>query len=99
MTALDAITSTLIEAEHAHAAAFASANGVDPEWAVFYADWLVDSSSLPTLVEQPLGRGALKDALVEIDRRHTAEGPDEDWARYYARGLIERFGAAETTTP
>ena len=32
-------------------------------------------------------------ALSEFDERYNTEHPDEIWERYYARGLIERFGS------
>lgn len=98
-TTLEAIASALAGAERAHAAAFASVNGEDPDWAVFYAGWLVDRSLLLSLVESPPERNALSEALADIDRRYVAENPDESWDRYYARDLIERFGATNAQAP
>lgn len=95
---LDAVAAALSETEHVHAAAYASVNGEDPDWAIFYANRLIDHSSLSSMVSSPLASAPLAATLAELDERYIAEKPDETWEHYYARGLIERFGTTDTQT-
>ena len=50
------ISSLLHQAAETHHVVFAISDGDDPDWASCYADWLVNLSTLPTVVEsRPLG--------------------------------------------
>jgi hypothetical protein len=69
-------------------------DGDDPDWASWYADWLLDHSELPELLRGAPVRSHLVHALVDLDRDYVASGSSERWEDAYARGLVERFGAA-----
>ena len=95
---LDAVAAELSEVEHVHATAFASVDGEDSDWAIFYANRLIDHSSLPSIVGDALASVPLAQTLAELDRCYVAEKPDETWERYYARGLLERYGTTGAQT-
>jgi len=90
MEATEAIANLLREAGRAHHVVYRITDGDDPDWASWYADWLLTLSELPSLVARVPPRSHLVHALVELER----ESSGEDWPAEYARGLVERFGAS-----
>jgi len=68
-------------------------DGDDPDWASWYADWLLDLSELPALLGTKPVRSHLIHALVQLDRDHSSTGSQEQWEDSYARGLIAQFAA------
>jgi len=97
--ARDAMTETaetlaelLHEAAETHHVVYRITDGDDPDWATWYANWLLDLSELPELLGARPLRSHLVHALVELDREQTVSGSDERWEDAYARGLLERFG-------
>jgi hypothetical protein len=81
----------LHEAAETHHVVYRIVDGDDPDWASWYADWLLTLSELPDELGSKPVRSHLVHALVELDREYVAAGPDERWEDYYARGLLERF--------
>ena len=84
----------LHEAAETHHVVWRITDGEDPDWASWYADWLLDHSELPDLLGATPVRSHLVHALVELDRAHVASGSVGRWEDVYARGLAERFGTA-----
>jgi hypothetical protein len=91
---VDRVRELLREAAETHHRVFRITDGEDPDWASWYADWLLNLSELPRLLATPPVRSALVYELVRLDREHTAAAPGEPWEEVYARSLVERFGAA-----
>ena len=87
------VSDLLHEAAETHHVVYRIVDGDDPDWASWYADWLLNLSELPQLLGSPPVRSHLVHALVELDRIYTAEPRNERWEELYARELIERFGA------
>ncbi len=83
----------LHEAAETHHVVWRITDGDDPDWASWYADWLLDLSELPALLEAKPVRSHLVHALVQLDRDHVATGATERWEDAYAHGLVERFAA------
>jgi hypothetical protein len=83
----------LHEAAETHHVVYRIVDGDDPDWASWYADWLIDLSELPIELGGAPVRSALVHALVELDREFTARQPPERWEDFYARGLVERFSS------
>ena len=75
-----------------HHVVYRIVDGDDPDWASWYADWLLELSELPELLGAKPVRSHLVHALVELDRTHAAGG-EERWEDAYARGLLQRFSA------
>ncbi|MEV0400321.1 hypothetical protein [Actinoallomurus sp. NPDC050550] len=93
-TTTEAVRELLHEAGEVHHRVYRIADGVDDDWASWYADWLIRLSELPELLAAEPVRSELVYVLVSLDKRYAAESPDEDWEPYYARGIVEHFGAA-----
>jgi hypothetical protein len=87
----DRVAALLQEAAETHHRVFRITDGVDEDWASWYADWLLGLSELPGLLGARPVRSHLVHALVQLDRDHTATDTDEPWPTFYARRLYEQF--------
>ncbi|MDQ1454630.1 MAG: hypothetical protein QOH28_250, partial [Actinomycetota bacterium] len=67
-------------------------DGVDDDWASWYADWLLQLSELPTMLGSTPVRSELVYMLVQLDKDHTAARAVEAWSDFYATRLIDHFG-------
>jgi hypothetical protein len=65
-------------------------DGDDPDWASWYADWLLNLSELPDLLGSRPVRSHLVHALVQLDRDYAAASPDARWEDWYSARLGER---------
>ncbi|MCO6010370.1 hypothetical protein NE236_35940 [Actinoallomurus purpureus] len=92
-TTTQGVSDLLHEAGEIHHSVFRISDGADADWASWYADWLLRLSELPELLGEEPVRSELVYLLVSLDRRYTADNPAEDWEEYYARGIVEHFGA------
>ena len=81
------IAGLLHEAAETHHVVFRIVDGDDPDWASWYADWLLDLSELPGLLGRVPVRSHLVSALVQLDRDYLASGSEEPWESWYAKGL------------
>lgn len=86
------LSTVLHEAAETHHAVYRITDGADDDWASWYANWLVTLSELPELLNGVV-RSELTYMLVRLDKEYAAESPDEPWEDYYARELMEHFGA------
>jgi len=93
MTDAAAIADVLHEAAETHHVVWRITDGDDPDWASWYADWLLDLSELPVLLGTKPVRNHLVHALVQLDRDHAESGSTERWEESYARGLSKQFVA------
>jgi hypothetical protein len=83
------VAELLHEAAETHHVVYRITDGDDPDWASWYADWLLDLSELSDVLGARPVRSHLVHALVELDRRYAADSPDEPWERWYAARLHE----------
>ena len=81
------VSDLLREAAETHHVVFRIVDGDDPDWASWYADWLLDLSELPKLIGRVPVRSHLVHALVQLDRDYLASGSTEPWESWYAKGL------------
>jgi hypothetical protein len=81
------IRDLLHEAAETHHVVYRIVDGDDPDWATWYADWLLDLSELPALLASRPVRSHLVHALVTLDRDYTAASPDTAWEDWYAERL------------
>ena len=84
------ISSLLHEAAETHHVVYRIADGDDPDWASWYADWLIELSELPAILGAKPVRSHLVHALVELDRGYTTEAPDGSWEDWYSERLAAR---------
>lgn len=85
------VSSLLHEAAETHHVVYRISDGDDPDWASWYADWLINLSELPAALGDRPVRSHLVHLLVELDRDYTASNAEERWEDYYARRIIERL--------
>ena len=76
----------LEEAAHAHHEAFRDSDGVDPEWPLWYATYLVER--LPAVSNFVGTRSELVFWLVRLAEEYQATDSSIPWARFYAVRLV-----------
>jgi hypothetical protein len=93
MAAIDTgpVADLLREASETHHQVYRITDGEDPDWASWYAAWLIDHSELPELLDRTPVRSELVYLLVLLDKEVAEQQPAEPWERYYARRLTEHF--------
>ena len=90
------IAALLDEAGETHHHVYRITDGVDDDWATWYANWLLDLSELSALLGAQPVRSHLIHALVQSDRDYTSVDREESWQEFYARELVRSFGAEPT---
>jgi hypothetical protein len=85
------VADLLHEAAETHHRVYRITDGEDPDWASWYADWLLRLSELPDLLAATPVRSELVYLLVLLDNEYTEQRTAEAWERYYARRLIRHF--------
>jgi hypothetical protein len=88
------IAELLHEAAETHHVVYRIVDGDDPDWASWYADWLLDLSELADLLGTRPVRSHLVHALVELDRSFTSEEPSGRWEEWYATRLANQLESA-----
>jgi hypothetical protein len=88
---VQAVAALLREAGDVHHAVYRIRDGDDPDWASWYADWLLELSELPEVLGTRPVRSHLVHALIEAERDYAEQAPGESWQDWYAARLVERF--------
>jgi len=84
------IRDLLHEAAETHHRVYRIVDGDDPDWASWYADWLLELSELPQVLGTKPVRSHLVHALVSLDHEYVEEQPAEAWEDWYAARLPAR---------
>ncbi len=79
------------ETGEAHHQAYIETDGADPEWPLWYADYLRER--LGAILDANFTRSELVYLLILVASEQPLNAPGTDWARYYARFFIERYTA------
>jgi hypothetical protein len=87
-----AIAALLHEAGETHHRVYRITDGDDPDWASWYADWLLNLSELSQLLGTRPVRSELVWLLVSLDKDYSQAGPDAPWPEWYAERIVEHFG-------
>jgi hypothetical protein len=90
-SAAEQVSKLLNEVSETHHIVYRMTDGDDPDWASWYADWLLDHSELPELLGEKPVRSHLVHALVQLDRDFAARGTGR-WEDWYAERLLSEFG-------
>lgn len=89
-TMKDKLIAAFRKAGEAHGFAYVQVDGVDPDWAYWYAEIL--QQPLSVALNQPLTRAQIVVCLMEAeDERLTRFGVDHPWPELYADHFIARF--------
>jgi hypothetical protein len=90
---VDQIAALLHEAGETHHIVYRIVDGDDPDWASWYANWLLSLSELPQLLSRTPIRSELVWLLVQLDRDYASTSPGTPWPTWYGERLIDHFGA------
>jgi hypothetical protein len=88
---VDRIAALLNEVSETHHVVYRITDGDDPDWATFYANWLVELSELDQALGTKPVRSELTYMLVRLDKEYAEQSPDEPWPQWYAGRLAEHF--------
>jgi hypothetical protein len=77
------------EASAAHHQAYIETDGADPEWPLWYADYLRER--LGAHLDVSFTRSQLVYLLILVANEQPLNAPGANWARYYARFFISRY--------
>ena len=72
----DSVGALLHEAGETPHLVYRLVDGEDPDWASWYADWLLNLSELPQILGTKPVRSELVWLLVELDKDYTRTSPD-----------------------
>jgi hypothetical protein len=81
------LAALLHEAAETHHTVYRITDGDDPDWASWYATWLLDLSELPDILGVRPIRSHLVHALVQLDRDYTTSRSTDPWEDWYATRL------------
>ncbi len=84
---LEDLAALLKETGAAHHHAYLATDGVDPEWASWYAPYL--QARLGDRLGRSVTRSELTYLLVGAQRQQAAEGDTSPWPQFYAGVLLE----------
>jgi hypothetical protein len=73
----------------AHHQAYIETDGADPEWPLWYADYLRER--LGALLDASFTKSELVHMLVLVANEQPLRAPGANWARYYARFFIRLY--------
>lgn len=74
-----------------HHTVYKKVEGNDPEWPLWYANWLLTLSNLPELLPKMKTQSELVYMFVLLDKEYVKLAPKEEWPRYYAIRLLETY--------
>jgi hypothetical protein len=77
------------EVGEAHHQAYIETDGADPEWPLWYADYLRER--LGDLLDASFTKSELVHMLVLVANEQPLRAPGANWARYYARFFIALY--------
>jgi hypothetical protein len=87
------LSTFLHQAAETHHQVFAITDGEDPDWATWYADWLVNLSPLADMLGTRPVRSELTYLLVGLDKEYIQTTPSERWEDFYAARLMRHISA------
>ena len=93
------VRALLREAAETHHRVFAITDGDDPDWATWYADWLVNLSRLGDVLGVKPIRSELTYLLVHLDKIFSEGGGSGSWEEFYAAKIVEHFAGAPGGLP
>ena len=88
------LTELFLDAGRAHHTAFAATDGADPEWPIWYAEFLQEPLTLA--LDTPFTKSQLIYCVMDADFEHRARAPESNWPGYYADQFIERYASSPT---
>lgn len=81
----------LQEVGETHHLVYRIVDGADPDWASWYADWLLNLSELPQILQVTPVRSELVWILVSLDKNYNEATPDVAWPQWYSERIVQHF--------
>lgn len=78
------------EVGQAHHQAYFQTDGADPEWPLWYAEYLQEK--IGRLLNRSFTVSELVYHLVRLDKAYLSKARRQSWQEFYGRELIEAFG-------
>lgn len=83
------IAQLLSETHEAHHKAFAETDGFDPDWPLWYADYL--HAPLSQALKGQFTKSELVYLLLLAEHERNQQAPGAEWTGFYARLFVERY--------
>jgi hypothetical protein len=80
----------LERAEHVHAVVAEKTGGADPDWALFYAWWLLNWSDFTSVLGRTPSLAELTVELTGLDAAYRAGPRTKPWPAVYAEAMTRR---------
>jgi hypothetical protein len=84
------IAALLHQTSEDHHVAYASTDGVDADWSIWYAGHLLEKG-FATMLQASILKSDLIYLLVSADKEIAARAPGAHWETYYGDFFIERY--------
>lgn len=88
-TKQEALAALWRETHQAHHDAYRDSDGADPDWPLWYANYL--RQRLAALLGANFTTSELVYLLVALDRELQSRAPGAEWVAYYTRWFLERY--------
>lgn len=90
------IKELLDQASETHSVVYKNQQGVDADWPLWYAAWLMGHTDLPEVIEDGMTESELVHFFVEVEDEYRQQKSDQDgWQGYYAERLVEILSAGD----
>ena len=86
---IDELVFLLNENAEAHHKAFAATEGKDPDWPLWYADYLLEK--MRKMLKAKFTKSELIYLLVMAEKKNGVVAPSAYWPRFYAKSLVNRY--------
>lgn len=86
---IEKVAALIHETGEAHHHKYRETDGVDPDWPLFYANYLHDK--LPELIGTKLTKSEIIYLLQAMEADRLKNAPSAKWPPYYARLLVQRY--------
>jgi NAD(P)H-hydrate epimerase len=86
---IDELANLLNETAEAHHKAFAATEGEDPNWPLWYADYLL--KKMRQMLKAKFTKSELIYLLVSADKKNGVVAPGAYWPRFYAKYFVNRY--------
>ena len=86
----DTITTLLHKAGEEHLVTHKETNGDDPDWAIWYAGYLLENG-FAGLLDAKLVKSDLIYLLVLVDKQQKCEAPSVNWEKFYVDFFVNRY--------
>lgn len=84
------LTELFMATGHAHHQAFIETDGEDPDWAIWYGNYLEEPFA--EILSIKLSADEITNQLISLDKNFTDASLSGHWTEFYADKLVETYG-------